>query len=593
MQKTRLSKIRRTLSWCVPLTLTALALALAAAWARGEAEIHRLSELLLAGDIDDSRSVLRDLGSPLFHGQDVRTARFVVRAFEDELPLPERLGFEVRAAQLDPSAFDLTLLARAAFARGDFDSVLRLTDLATALGPEVPELVTLAARIETGEVIAEPALYRAATSTWRGESVLARRVAEHLRAPESGVSLRFRDGEALGQLNAGGLKLADGLDPQLIPAILGDAADGVGAHTLHTTLDRELSEAARRAFGRFRGSIVLVDPWNGDVLAAVSDRKTLRREGGTPAFEQMREPASISKLITTAAYLRDGGDPDARLRRMACRGHLSYSGQRLYCPVIAGPLRGLDRAMAVSCNVAFAELATEIGRPALLGELRRFGFDRPFRASAGIRFPAGRVVTAGGDQRQLADLAIGLEASDITPLHAALLAAVVANGGELPEPALVRAADGRLGLHPRPLDAAPNRTVLDPAHADVLRQSMRAVAERGTGMRMKTRGFPVAMKTGTASHPAHGFHVNYIGFGPLPHARVAFCVRITHQGTSRRVRSAATQVTTRLLRNLRTVARQRGWLEPRQPQLAPDLRQRLARDHRRPQDGHGSTSRAR
>ena len=32
-------------------------------------------------------------------------------------------------------------------------------------------------------------------------------------------------------------------------------------------------------------------------------------------------------------------------------------------------------------------------------------------------------------------------------------------------------------------------------------------------------GFPVAMKTGTASHPSHGFHVNYIGYGPLPDAR--------------------------------------------------------------------------
>ncbi|MEO1088611.1 MAG: penicillin-binding transpeptidase domain-containing protein, partial [Acidobacteriota bacterium] len=363
---------------------------------------------------------------------------------------------------------------------------------------------------------------------------------EHLSAPESGISLRFRDGQALGQLDAGELSLVEDLNPRWIPAALAEVAPDLHAHTLHTSLDRELSRAAERAFGRFRGSIVLVDPWNGEVLAAVSDRRTLEREGGTPAFEQMREPASISKLITTAAYLRDGGDPDARLRRMACRGHMSYSGQRLYCPVIAGPLRGLDRAMAVSCNVAFAELATEIGRPALLDELRRFGFGRPLGSPTGHRFSAGRVVEPAGDQRQLADLAIGLEASEVTPLHAALLAATVATGGEMPEPLLVRAADGRLGLHPRPLDTTPRRTVLDPAHADVLRQSMRAVAERGTGMRMKTRGFPVAMKTGTASHPQHGFHVNYIGFGPLPHARVAFCVRITHQGTSRRVRSAAT-----------------------------------------------------
>ncbi|MEO1366712.1 MAG: penicillin-binding transpeptidase domain-containing protein, partial [Acidobacteriota bacterium] len=559
MSRLQLTKrLWRPLLWCAPLLFLAL-LAAAASWARGQARVHRISELLLVGDVDAVKGLLRDSGSPFFHADELRTARWIVRAFEDQLPLPGSLPFEVRAAQLDGRAFDLTPVARAAFARGDFGSVLRLADLAHALGPSVPSLITLAARIEAGEAIGEGTVHRAAFSHWRGENVLARRVAEHLNAPEHGISLRFRNGEALGRLDAGELRLADGLNPRWIPAALADAAPDLHAHTLHTSLDRELSRAAERAFGRFRGSIVLVDPWSGEILAAVSDRRTVEREGGTPAFEQMREPASISKLITTAAYLREGGDPDARLRRMACRGHMSYSGQRLYCPVIAGPLRGLDRAMAVSCNVAFAELATEIGRPALLEELRRFGFGRPLRSPTGLRFAAGHVVEPAGDQRQLADLAIGLEASDITPLHAALLAATVATGGEMPEPLLVRAADGRLGLHPRPLDTSPRRTVLDPAHADVLRQSMRAVAERGTGMRMKTRGFPVAMKTGTASHPQHGFHVNYIGFGPLPHARVAFCVRITHQGTSRRVRSAATQVTTRLLRNLRAGPRASRW----------------------------------
>ena len=81
-------------------------------------------------------------------------------------------------------------------------------------------------------------------------------------------------------------------------------------------------------------------------------------------------------------------------------------------------------------------------------------------------------------------------------------------------------------------------------------------------MRVRTRGFPVAMKTGTASDPRYGFHVNYIGFGPLPEARVAFCVRITHQGTSRRVRMAAVEVTARLLRKLRAVSKKRGWDTP-------------------------------
>jgi len=239
---------------------------------------------------------------------------------------------------------------------------------------------------------------------------------------------------------------------------------------------------------------------------------------------------------------------------MTCRGSERFDGQLLYCPYIAGPLRGLDRAMAVSCNVAFADLGVEAGRRAMLDELRRYGFDAPLGA-----FPGGRVVERWGDDRQLADLSIGLEATEITPLHAALLAAVMANGGVLPEPTLLYATDGRLGLHPHRLSPAPGRPVIRPEWAGKVVEAMVAVTERGTGRATAPWDFPVAMKTGTASHPLYGFHTNYIGIGPMPEPRIAFAVRITDQGTSRNVRYASRRVTARFLAHLGEVAERRGW----------------------------------
>ena len=53
--------------------------------------------------------------------------------------------------------------------------------------------------------------------------------------------------------------------------------------------------------------------------------------GGTPAFEERREPASISKLITTAAALRAGLDPDAAISQMTCTGSHRYEGGTLWC----------------------------------------------------------------------------------------------------------------------------------------------------------------------------------------------------------------------------------------------------------------------
>jgi cell division protein FtsI/penicillin-binding protein 2 len=203
-----------------------------------------------------------------------------------------------------------------------------------------------------------------------------------------------------------------------------------------------------------------------------------------------------------------------------------------------------------------------VGRTGLVAEFRRWGFDREALDLPG----SGRVVQPEGDARQLADLAIGLEATDITPLHAALMAAVFANGGAMPVPRFVVAVDGRLGRSPEPLPRAAPRQVIPEAWLPRLLQAMRAVAAPGgTGAWLAPEGFPVAMKTGTAALPGAGYHVNYIGIGPLPDPRLAFEVRITHQRNSRRVRRAAREVTRALLEGLAGHANRLRWPGPADP----------------------------
>lgn len=537
--------LRRLVLWLLPVSIAGT-LFLGWQWAEESAALDRAHELLVAGNYEAAREGLEPLRDSPFVGTAARAGIWIAHAFaetEAEGPTP------------DVEPFSLPLITRAAFDRGEFGTVLRLTELAETVGSPTVPLLTAAAKVEAGKPVEATVEASVATTPPPVSSLLVDRLRQHLADPAAeGTQIFARDDALLGRVVEGELDPASRLRPELLPRTLVALSQQYpDAPSIRTSLDLELAEAAYSAFGRYRGSIVLLDPRTGEILAAVSDRRT-HRQGGTAAFEQYREPASISKLITTAAYLRSGRDADARLGEMSCRGHESYSGERLYCPVIAGRLLGLDRAMAVSCNVAFASLAVEIGRPRLLEELRRFGFEQPLGA-----FPGGQILEAVGDDRQLADLAIGLDDTALTPLHAALLASVVANGGYLPEPSLVHSTDGRLGLHPRLLEPRSIRRVLEPEWIEPLRDSMEAVVRQGTGMRVRTPGFPVAMKTGTASHPLHGFHVNYIGYGPLPNARVAFAVRITHQATSRQVRMAAAEVTARLLRNLRRISRQRDW----------------------------------
>jgi peptidoglycan glycosyltransferase len=232
---------------------------------------------------------------------------------------------------------------------------------------------------------------------------------------------------------------------------------------------------------------------------------------------------------------------------MTCRGVERYGGQPLWCSWKAGDLAGLDHALAISCNIAFANLGTRVGHDGLLEELRRWGFDADDGTMMGA---AGRVHTPPRTPRQIADLSVGLTVSDITPLHAALLATVVANGGTMPEPRLVAGPCGPVGVAD-PIDVlAPVRHVIEPETVARLRRAMQAVALYGTGTGLAPPGFPIAMKTGTAAEYRKGYHVNYIGLAPTPDASIVFCVRITYRPNSGAVNRAAREVATALLAGL-------------------------------------------
>ena len=110
-------------------------------------------------------------------------------------------------------------------------------------------------------------------------------------------------------------------------------------------------------------------------------------------------------------------------------------------------------------GVSNASVAAGLGAEAMQDEYRRWGFDAPGAAPLGA---AGRIHTPPLTPRALADLAIGLGGVDVTPLHAALLAATVANDGTTVEPHLLEGACGPLGLGRVEEAAAPGREVLCP-----------------------------------------------------------------------------------------------------------------------------------
>jgi peptidoglycan glycosyltransferase len=338
------------------------------------------------------------------------------------------------------------------------------------------------------------------------------------------------------------------------PVVINEIKNSTIPRGFRLSIDLELSRMALESLGDKRGSIVLVKPGTGEILAAVSDEKTVKKMGGgsSPAFEQMLEPASILKLVTLTAALRKGLNPDMEITGMNCRGAKRYSGKILYCPSAQGELYGLEHALAVSCNTAFADLGVAVGWEKMLAELRLFGFDMEQENP----FPFGRIIIDKGDKRALADLAIGLENTVITPVHGAFIAAVFANNGTWVYPELVSGRDGFTGLCPTRIKSiggiAKGVRILNEEWLPPIRDAMWAVTRYGgTAAFIAPIGFQVSMKTGTGGNARNGFHINYIGFGPGDRGDIAFCVRVTGKRTSYRIRRAGYRVNRDLLTGLK------------------------------------------
>ncbi|MGE0452580.1 MAG: penicillin-binding transpeptidase domain-containing protein [Vicinamibacteria bacterium] len=553
------SRARRLFAFTTCLALAALGATGLSRAARTRAALLSARERLLAGSNAEAAALA---GVALRDAKPWPDAARRARALQSLALLLNGRSSDTKAAA--GAEVELEALAWVALRAADAPAALAVSDLLAANGDARAAGVRAAALVELGRLDeARVALGRGpAPDRQVGLAGRARHALDALREPGATL-VRDRQGRLLGSYASGRLTPA-GREPLPLPESLmaeALAATPAGEAGVRLSLDLELERLARSALGPLRGSIVLLDARRGDLLAAVTDERTARRDPLAP-FDQRREPASIAKLITTVAAQRAGFDPNAEIARMTCNGHERFGSGVLWCAWPAGPLRGLTHALAVSCNLAFAELGRRLGPHAIVAELHRWGFDR---APLG-RLEFGRVLRLEPDERQLADLSIGLTEVDVTPVHAALLAATIGNDGVEPVPRLVAATDGRLGLSPRPLAPEAGSRVIEQAWLPPLRRAMAAVVGLGgTAEGVAPAGLPVLMKTGTAALYRQGYHVNYIGIAPAGDLRIAFCLRLTHQPSSSAVNRSARAATARLLAGL---AGQQAGAEPTRATLA-------------------------
>jgi penicillin-binding protein 2 len=270
-----------------------------------------------------------------------------------------------------------------------------------------------------------------------------------------------------------------------------------------------------------RGSVVVLDPQNGDILAMASRPNYLQvdlpvylgEDDTQKSFLNAQPfinrsilsypPGSVFKIIVAAAALDTGEAWSSS--RFYCPGHIQVGDTTFRC--YQGRAHGsinLAEAFAYSCNSTFIELALNLGRETIFQYASSLGLGKKTGLPLGAsdqggemegRLPRPEQMPYLGD---LALTAIGQGAVEATPLQIARLTAVIANGGYLVEPRLVQALQTQEGEAVKTFAPAPRRRVINPLTASKLRQMMSGVVEFGTAQAARSDILHLGGKTGTA-----------------------------------------------------------------------------------------------
>ena len=340
------------------------------------------------------------------------------------------------------------------------------------------------------------------------------------------------------------------------------------SRNVYSTIDRTLQAGAQMALGDRIGAVVALVPRSGQILAMVSSPsfdpnqfvgemnpatwQNLLADPHRPLFNRAVQgtypPASLFKIITTAAALEKGGYvPESPFM---CNGIWFGLGSKWSktCWLRSGHgAVDLSAGLAASCDVVFYEIGKHLHElesgPNILSQYSR-GFNLgSVTGLEGYGEAAGLVPDAHWKTENVheswfpgdtVNMAIGQGYVLVTPLQMAVMIAAVANGGTLYRPQAVLKV-GASGEEPESRYRAQENGRLPVTTENLLsiQRSLLSVTSgpRGTAIEAFA-GFPipVAGKTGTAEHSEEEPHAWFAGYAPANNPQIAIVVLVEEGG---------------------------------------------------------------
>lgn len=311
--------------------------------------------------------------------------------------------------------------------------------------------------------------------------------------------------------------------------------------TIDQVIQHHAEQIAEKVYNKYqarRVSIIVMDPYNGEVLALANrpgydpnhitknDKKNMKNF----AITEMFEPGSVFKIITATALLDQ--EVVSLDDKVYCEKGSYKIGKRILHDYHKYSWLDFKSVIVHSSNIGVAKFCFRINDETFYRYLKLFGIgektgiDLPGETSGILRPPD------NWTGYSKISLAIGQEVA-VNTLHIAKMAAIIANGGFDVQPHVVREIRDSHGMTIWRFNFQPRR-LLKPGVVNNIKQILQEVVEEGTGRMARSRVCTIAGKTGTAqkADPVNGgyaagkYTATFVGFFPVDNPRLVVVVTV-------------------------------------------------------------------
>lgn len=283
-------------------------------------------------------------------------------------------------------------------------------------------------------------------------------------------------------------------------------------NSIVTTLDIDLQAAVNTALGNYSGSVVIMEPDTGDILAMVS------KPGYDPneifeiwndikaddsgvlvnrATQGLYPPGSVFKLFTLGEYI-DSHKKSYTDYSFECDGTVEFKDFTISCSNKKAHGRlTLMSAFSESCNCAFINMGTMIDAD----KLNEYCQSKLFNSELPIDIPykSSSITLSNSDSEFIKyQTVIGQGETLVTPMHMCMVMSSIANDGVLMKPRFVSAIIDINGNTVENFASSEYEQLYTRDEVTVLKEYLREVVNSGTAYRLNRDDMDVYGKTGTA-----------------------------------------------------------------------------------------------